>query len=142
MKDVADYLKSRFGIPDAVFSNFCFHYGKRGRVFLSSKGIFVPDAAIVFGLQVARTGKSIKPSTNLLQLFGKHAKRNIVTLSKWQAVAYIRGEDIEFENPPSTASDGYVLLKYMDFPIGCGLLKGNRIKNVLPKARRMEVRFI
>jgi len=103
------------------------------------------------GMQIARIGNSIKPSTNLLQLFGRHATRNVLSVTKEQAVAYAKGDDIKLSTQKESlksalpasfqVSDGYVLLKYLDFPLGCGLLKGSQIKNVLPKARRMNVKF-
>jgi NOL1/NOP2/fmu family ribosome biogenesis protein len=40
------------------------------------------------------------------------------------------------------ASDGYVLLVHRDQPLGCGLLRGDSIRNMLPKAKRLELKFI
>jgi NOL1/NOP2/fmu family ribosome biogenesis protein len=73
-------------------------------------------------------------------MFGKHAKKNFIELSKEDAVRFIRGEDMDTK--PEGVEDGYVILKYEGVPLGCGLLKEGHIKNMVPKAKRLEVEFI
>ena len=84
-----------------------------------------------------------KNKIDMIQGFGKIAGENTVELTAAQTRAYIRGEDLELS--PDTlkrATDGYVLLKYKSEPVACGLLKGNVVKNVLPKASRLRIEFL
>ena len=162
-KDVLKWIEDRFGIPRKLFSRFSLYSDQKGRVFLAPKNLAAEGIAVSVGMQIARIesrlkaehgGKSqshetevppsffrLKPSTNLLQLFGRHAARNALSVAKEQAVAYAKGDDIKLSQKPAGVSDGYVLLKYLGCPLGCGLLKEGQIKNVLPKARRMNVKF-
>jgi NOL1/NOP2/fmu family ribosome biogenesis protein len=140
-KDVLDYFEERFGISRKLFREFSLYSDQKGRVFLAPKNLAAEGIAVSVGMQIARIGNSIKPSTNLLQLFGRHATRNALSVTKEQAVAYAKGDDIKLPTKPEKVSDGYVLLKYLGYPLGCGLLKEGQIKNVLPKARRMNVKF-
>ncbi len=138
---VFEYFEERFGISGKVFSGFRLYSDQKGRVILGPRTIPL-DKAISIGMQIAHMNGSIKPSTNFLQMFGRHATKNIVEITKEQAQKYIKGEDIEFHVPPKSASEGYVLLKYLEFPLACGLLKGNKVRNVLPKPRRSQVKFL
>ncbi len=153
-KDILDYFENRFGIRKSLFKGFRIYADQKGRIFLCSKGLSAQSSAVSIGMQIARVGnddgwksaeptsfKRVKPSTNFLQLFGKHATKNFILFTREQAQAYARGEDIELSGKVN-ATDRYVLLKYLDFPLACGMLKNKIIKNVLPKARRAKVEFL
>jgi NOL1/NOP2/fmu family ribosome biogenesis protein len=140
-KDILDYFENRFGIRKSLFKGFRIYADQKGRIFLCSKGLSAQSSAVSIGMQIARVGNDIKPSTNFLQLFGKHATKNFILFTREQAQAYARGEDIELSGKVN-ATDRYVLLKYLDFPLACGMLKNKIIKNVLPKARRAKVEFL
>ncbi len=137
---VLGYLEDRFGIDRRHFSGFEFYLASKGRLFLGPKSIPGRLKPVSVGILVARIGKTVKPSTNLLQLFGRHASRSIVDLSREQALSYLKGEDLRVTDNKTT--DGYVLLNYLDFPLGCGMLKNSIIKNMLPKAKRIEAKFL
>jgi len=137
---VLSYLEERFGIERRHFSGFEFYMASKGRVFLGPKRIPGRLKPVSVGILVARMSGTVKPSTNLLQLFGRHASRNIVDLPKEQALRYLRGEDLRL--PGNGTTDGYVLMKYLGFPLGCGMLKKGIIKNMLPKAKRIEAKFL
>ncbi|HJW97210.1 MAG TPA: hypothetical protein VJ485_03530 [archaeon] len=151
-KDILDYFEERFGISKSLFKSFRIYADQKGRIFLCSKRLSAQSSAVSIGMHIARVGNDIKPSTNFLQLFGRHATKNHVSLTKEQAQAYVKGEDIELSaqdvssksaEPASVqVSDGYILLKYLDYPLACGMLKGKQVKNVLPKARRSNVEFL
>jgi NOL1/NOP2/fmu family ribosome biogenesis protein len=140
-KDVLNYLELRFGLGEDVFKDHRFYLASKERLYLGPK--FVPDDRKIatLGILVARASSSIKPTTNLFQLFGDRITRNFIMLDRAQAIAFAKGEDLRMQEAQG-ASDGYVLLKYEDIPLGCGLLKSGAIKNMLPKAKRLEIRFL
>ena len=73
----------------------------------------------------------------MIQIFGKYATKNILELTKEQTKTIIEGFDLDIEK--SNCSDGYVIFKYKNFFLGCGLLKDGKLKNMIPKAKRIRV---
>ncbi|MEW6748904.1 MAG: hypothetical protein AB1295_04320 [Candidatus Micrarchaeota archaeon] len=156
LKDaVLEYLEERFGLGPEVFKDFGFYLASKGRVYLGPRRAIDRPKVVTVGLLIARAGDSIKPTTNLLQAFGRQVKKNEIRLSREQTLSYVRGEDIRMAGPGSSASpqtvsglgspvsgDGYVLLTYEGYPLGCGLLKAGTIKNMLPKAKRLELKYL
>lgn len=136
--EVLEYMKQRFGISKSVFKDYTF-FIRGEKIWIASKDILqwkeekinVQSVGILF----ARVFKTIKPTTNAAQLFGIHAKKNVIELSKEELDQVLRGYDIskgeEIEN-------GYVILKYKNDVIGIGLNRNGRIKNQIPKSRRLK----
>jgi NOL1/NOP2/fmu family ribosome biogenesis protein len=153
-ESILEYFENRFGIPKGIFSDFRLYSDQKGRVLLGPKNLASQDIAVSVGMQVAKvmngggwksaepSFKRVKPSTNFLQIFGKHAKKNFISINKEQAKAYIKGEDVILHTVPAGIDEGYILVKYLDYPLGCGFLKQKELRNVLPKARRMKAEFL
>ncbi len=140
---VLDYLDQRFGLKRYLFDGYSLYAGSNGRVFLGPQAVFDLSLGETIGILIARVHKGVKPSSMLFQVFGRHVKRNIVVLDRSQAQSYLRGDDLELSpDEIADATRGYVMLTYLNEPIACGLLKGNRIENVLPKADRLTVEFL
>jgi NOL1/NOP2/fmu family ribosome biogenesis protein len=140
---VLEYLNSRFGLDRTLFDVFALYAGPNGRIFLGPQTKIELSLADTTGLLIARIHKTVKPSTDLFQTFGKYVTRNAVTLTKKQTQRYIGGEDVQLqESELGGATNGYVMLAYQDNPLACGLLKGNRIENVLPKVNRLKVEHL
>ena len=138
---VFNYLEKRFGIKRDSFNDFNLYTEEKGKIFLGPKTFI--NRCISIGLVIARIDNSIEPSNNLLQTFGKYDKKNFILLNKEDALSYIKVEDLEFlQDEIKEATEGYVLLKYSNFPLGCGLLKGKHLKNMLPKAKRLKLEFL
>ena len=144
--DVLEYLEKRFGLDRALFGGYGLYATSKGRIYLGPKRLVNHPRIATVGLLIARSHGAIKPSTNLLQLFGKHVKKNYVELAKENAAAFIGGADVrlgdgETANPALT-TDGYVLVRYLGFSLGCGLLQGAAVKNMLPKAKRLKATYL
>ncbi len=137
------YLEERFGLSPTLFESFVLYAGAKGRIILGPKLIpqaFDPDTA---GLVIARVNRSVKPTTNLFQVFGRLVVRNTITLAREQALRYLAGNDIAVGTEDRVdAYLGYVLIKYDDYPLGCGLFQEGQIKNMLPRAKRLEVEYL
>lgn len=140
---VLNYLEERFGMQRTLFADFAFYAGPKGRIIVGPKQYddrLSPDTA---GLLVARVNRSVKPSTNLLQIFGRDIERNVIILSKPQTLKYLQGLDIKLtEDDQINATNGYVLLKFDSYPLGCGLYQADSIKNMLPRAKRTELDYL
>lgn len=137
------FLERRFGIESDVFAGLEFMDNGKGRVFAMSReaAIFALGNNIMStSLPFMRLDGSPKPTSMMLHVFGKLANKSIIELSRKQAKEFTEGFDLCVES--HGCSDGYVIIKYGGFPLGCGLLRGNEIKNMLPKAKRMALEFI
>jgi NOL1/NOP2/fmu family ribosome biogenesis protein len=140
---VLTYLEERFGLESAHFDGFGLYLASKGRVYLGPKNLIGGPRIVTLGLLIARIGGAVKPSTNLLQLFGRKVTRNFIELTREEAISYAKGGDVALSDRHVTAStDGYILLRYQYLPLGCGLLKGKTVKNMLPKAKRLELRYL
>jgi NOL1/NOP2/fmu family ribosome biogenesis protein len=137
------YLETRFGIEQHLFENFSFYAASKDRIFLGPKTLIDRPPPVSAGILIARLKRAVKPTTNFFQIFGKYVKNNSIAFNKEQALRFIRGEDLELSaDEIRDASDGYVLLTYLDFPLGCGLLKRNHIKNMIPKVKWRNLKFL
>jgi len=83
------------------------------------------------GLKIAKETKhGIMLSIEGAQLLKPEAK--IINLSLDQAYSWVRGRNLDIKAP-----EGYVILKYDGYYLGCGLSRGEHIKNLYPKHRRI-----
>ena len=117
----------------------------------SSRGIYVtnqdnqpPDSLRIdaTGLFFLKTKiRHPKISTAAAMIFAKHAKKNTITLSENQRIAYFQREDIILDNQQinQCVSTGYVLVFHQDQAIGVGLYfaaeddKPHRLKSLFPQ---------
>nr|MDO8079581.1 hypothetical protein [Candidatus Freyarchaeota archaeon] len=78
-------------------------------------------------------GGEIRLSIEGSQLIGKKAKKNIIEIDHDKAVKWMKGENLKVESK----AQGYVILKWKNYYLGCGKLKNGTIKNYVPKDRRI-----
>ncbi len=72
----------------------------------------------------------VKPTTRLIQVFGRFATKRIYPLERAQLEALLNG-DILPGRPDD--QDGYIILSLLKQPIGLGLLIEGRIRSQLPR---------
>ena len=138
-KEVLEYFQEHFNVEKENFTGYELYEDKKGRIFLGTQTLPQDLRIVAPGLQIATIDKTVKPSTTLLQLIGKKITKNTIKLTQQQAIQFIQGADIELKNE---SVQGYVLLKYKEHPLGCGHYKDGIIKNMLPKGRKINIKFI
>jgi NOL1/NOP2/fmu family ribosome biogenesis protein len=74
----------------------------------------------------------LRLSFDACQLFAKQIKKYI-EIDDEKAERWFKGEEIEIN-----AKDGFFVLKNNEDLIGCGLVKEGKIKNYVPKDRRIK----
>lgn len=129
--DPRQYFFARFGIslPDNLEFSFT-----KNKVYAFNKEV---EKGETFGIvALKRTNRGFKPSSEFLQLFGNLAMRNVVFISKKEINEYLKGNDLIVDNTLST--DGYVVVCYKNYAIGCGLLIGNKLINQVPKTKQIK----
>jgi len=77
----------------------------------------------------------IKPTTRLIQAFGRHATKARVALSREMLASLARGEELPLKGG---LENGYVILVLEGNPLGLGLLIDGRLRSQIPKS---ELRF-
>ena len=137
---VLEYFSKRFGISSVVFAPWVFYSGPRGRVFLGPPSTLATEIADSCGVLIARVQKTVKPSTNFFQYFGRYVTHNIITLNREQTNYFCCGEDIDLDKSKiGEVKRGFVMVTFNELPLGCGLLKDGRLENQLPKKYRMKL---
>jgi len=133
-KDLFKQLEEQFACTEALECIFC--ENPEGKIFLLSneyakletQGLRINNRGLYFG---KREREGIRLSLEGAQVI--HPKKNIVELNKHQAQQWMMGEDI-----PMEGNLGFVVLKLEKDILGCGMLKNNILRNMVPKERRLH----
>lgn len=140
-------LEERFGISLSHLQTYGFMINeKQDRINISSPEALQQDLNNIrvdsIGLLFARCGRlpeDFKPTTNVIQIFGKHATKNILDLTEEQKRQFVRGLDFLItEDQQKQISDGFVIVRVKEDYFGIAIVQGNRLKNQVPKTRRVK----
>ncbi len=133
------YMEERFGIPPAVFEDYLvFRRKNTWRMLKKSKHM---DKAAQLKVEAAgikafhRIRNFIKPTTRLIQMFGRHAVKSRITLTKHALDSLVRGERLPVE---AHTENGYIILFFRGHALGLGLLVNGALQSQIPKS---ELRF-
>ncbi|WP_457554786.1 methyltransferase RsmF C-terminal domain-like protein [Candidatus Pyrohabitans sp.] len=121
-------LKEQFGVEDIDFK---LREGGGGRFYAYREcRLEVEEFAsgVYFGT-LERDG--LRLSVEGCYLVGKSARKGVVKVGREQAERWMRGENIEGEG------DGYVILRWGNYFLGCGKAREGKVLNYLPKERRV-----
>lgn len=66
------------------------------------------------------------------QFIGPSARKGVFEVEEDKAISWMSGEDIEGE------IRGYVIIKWRNYFLGCGKGNGEKIRNFIPKERRIS----
>lgn len=138
-KDLFKEIKEQYGIEKTILKKY--EYLERSdKIWLTTRCALSKDLKNLrmegIGMLFGRRSATLKLTTNAVQLFGKHATRNVLELEEEDAWKYMRGLDIS--DLSHTELSGYVVVKYGDDYLGCGLYKEGYLKNQIPKQRRIK----
>jgi NOL1/NOP2/fmu family ribosome biogenesis protein len=78
----------------------------------------------------SKVGRFIKPSTRMIQVFGKSATRSRFEVGKEGLVRLLSGETLRIE---SEQEDGYVILSHGGDILGLGLILDKVLRSQLPR---------
>ncbi|HWQ18936.1 MAG TPA: hypothetical protein VN455_04105 [Methanotrichaceae archaeon] len=134
--EVIGAWQSRFGMPDEAFAGFAF-YRRAQNIWAFSDADLPRLSYESIGIRMmSMKEKPWKPTTCALQVFGKHARRNIIVLDSEQARRFMLGESVDLE---AESEAGFVIVVFQDQVLGCGLYSKGRLVSQLPKERRISV---
>ncbi|MBN2121936.1 hypothetical protein JW721_02675 [Candidatus Micrarchaeota archaeon] len=129
----SSYLLERFGIVlpadvELVGENSLRVMNKGLKGFATSTPKGIPASRM--------KGKFPKPTTAFVQVFGKLANKNVISVGEEDAMRYLAGE--EFETGAGDVETGYVIVQHEGAVLGIGFYKEGRVENMLPKGRRIR----
>jgi len=91
------------------------------------------------GTMILRRGKSWKPTTAFVTLFGHLATKNFVELSKEEALEFLKGGRIKRRG---NLTHPHVIVKYRGRALGCGYLSKEEIISEVPLKLREIPRIL
>jgi NOL1/NOP2/fmu family ribosome biogenesis protein len=128
------YLDERFGIPPEVFEDY--FWFKREKTWWMVRASRLIEKASTLKISLVglraftKIGEFIKPTTRMIQVFGKHAVKSRLEVGKNDLRRLLAGETLPIE---SRQENGYVILSHGGDIIGLGLLLNNLVRSQLPR---------
>jgi NOL1/NOP2/fmu family ribosome biogenesis protein len=139
--ELLGYLEERFGIPPSSFDEYqILKKGNSWWLIRKSAHLELASEFKVFACGIKafqRVGRFLKPTTRLMQLFGKEANSCIVDVTAENLRSFVKGEgipsDLETEN-------GYVLLRFHgNYDLGLGLLIRGIVRSQIRKSDLQQI---
>jgi len=130
-------LAERFGLPVELLRSLAFTE-EQETIFAGTPAAMRFDAVRPMrrGIRLCRLfPHSVKPTTFAMQVLGTSAARNVVDVDDEQVKALINGGAVDVE---STATAGFVLIRWRGFIAGVGLYRPPRLKSQIPRFRPVE----
>ena len=127
-------MENRFGIPPELFKDYLWFRREktwwmlRASPFLEKAGTL--KISFVGLRAFTKIGQFIKPSTRMIQVFGKYATRARFEIGKEDLMRLMTGETLHIE---SEQEDGYVILSREGDILGLGLLLKKFVHSQLPR---------
>ncbi len=148
MRDVTEEVRRMLERQFGIQCDLQFYEGGKGKVYAMKEPPQLIDASIRrkivhFGVYVGRMERDgFRLSIDGSSLVGKYARKCVADVSDEEAEAWMKGEDLEglkFNDFDKHANCRYLILRWRGFYIGCGKVINGRIKNYVPKNRRIQV---
>ena len=140
VQELLRFIEDRFGIPSDVFDGYVIFQRKKGEFWITSEECFDFDDASMCSRRGFRFAQSLtkggfRLSTHAIQLFGRHAVKNVVEVNEEEREAFIRGMDLKNR---WGSLKGQVIVRYRGIPLGSAVVVGDVLKNQVPAARRIK----
>ncbi len=127
-KTVNDLLEEQFGTK----SNLEFKEMGKKKIYAFKRcglDIKTEHYGVYFG-KLEKNG--LRLSIEGSQFIGPSAQKGILGVEEDKAIRWMSGEDIEGE------VRGYVIIRWGNYYLGCGKGNGEKIRNFIPKGRRIS----
>jgi len=140
---VVEFFNERFGLPEKCFTRRNMYQASRQRIYLVSEDLANCSIDVVAGINLARLGAALKPTTDFLQLHSELINKNVLHLTAEQARCFVLGEEVVVgDENLREFSNGYLCLKYADQALGCAHFKNGALSNLLSKDRRRKLEYL
>lgn len=137
-KEILKVMKKQWGFDAGLGYAFM---KNENDIFVAGRDVFGVD---VDRLNINSVGMyfgelkngSLRLSIEGSQVIGPKAKKNVITLDDGEAKLWLHAQDLE-KKTGSIDAEGYVLVKHNNDFMGTGRLKGGKLLNFIPKARKI-----
>jgi len=136
VKDIIKGLEEYYGIKGLKL-DYLFLKDAKHKIYLMNKDYGKIETKIRInqaGLYFLNVSKDLRLSIEGSQIIGKLATKNIYNMLDKELKEWLKGFDIETED----SSVGYRLIKNKDDFYGVGYFKEGKIRNFIPKSRRIK----
>lgn len=136
VKEIHEKLKKQFGFDKKL--DYAFLKSNKGKIYIVTKDIANVDYENLridsMGNYFAAEEKNeIRLSIEGSQVIGPDAKENVLELNREQFVQWFKGEDLEISNE----INGFQIIKHNKDFIGTGRAGAGKLRNFIPKTRRI-----
>jgi len=133
-KQLFRQLKEQFGVEKEL--DVLFFENSQDRIFLLSKdfahinpqGMRINNSGMYFAKKEREGLRLSIEGAQMLDI-----RKNIIPVNKAQAELWMKGGDI-----PIIGHEGFVVLQHDKDILGCGMLKNDILRNMVPKERRLH----
>lgn len=133
---ILNNLKEYYDIKELKL-DYAFLQNNKYKIYLISKDINKINTNNLrvngLGLYFLNISKGLRLSIEGSQIIGKKATKNIHEINDKELKDWLRGYDLDCKN-----TEGYKLIKNKDDFYGVGFAKENKIKNYIPRYRRIK----
>ncbi len=139
-KDVSDDVKKILLEQFGIECDYRFYEGGKGKIYAVKEDApdFLRRKVVHSGVYVGRIERDgFRLSLDGAALLGRYAKRCVVDVGDEVVERWMKGEDLEDLELESDCS--YVILRWRGFYVGCGKVVDGKVKNYIPKNRRISV---
>ena len=140
-QEVLDFWDERYAITPATFEKYSFWEKGGGKLWAFRGEMEGPLEIEALGMTFLRTRQEHwKPTTDAVQRFGRHARKNVVELDREKAQRFVAGEDQSID---WDGDWGYLIVAH-DLagerePLGVGLFIDGELRSQIPKGRRRDL---
>ena len=128
------YLEDRFGIPEELFDDYLLFKRKQSWLIMRNASQIMLASQLkvsTVGLKAfQKIGAFIKPTTRIIQIFGRAATRARLEIDEKQLSTLLLGEKLSVD---PGLSKGYVILSLREnLVLGLGFYDNGRVHSQLP----------
>ncbi len=144
---VVAWWQERFAAPPEQLDGYVAYQRGRDTIWLAPREVDPGDLSPIdgVGFPFVRIGGAVwKPTSVAAMKLGTLVTRNAVEVDRASARAFVSGASLDVGVAgvdAKGASRGYVIVRYLGVPLGCGHLLGEEVLCMIPKGRRAELDF-
>jgi NOL1/NOP2/fmu family ribosome biogenesis protein len=138
---ILNKLENYFGINAETFDKLeTIKTGNEIYIGTNEVAAFKQIKSYRHGIKLAQVfAHSAKFATGAIQLFGKFAQKNILQLSYSESMMFAQGQEFLPRAKPIDSGNGFVIVKYKQFPIGIGNYKDGKLKSSIPRTQVVRI---
>jgi len=142
IKQIEKIIEKNYGAK-IVLSKFSVLKTAEEKIWIASKDClkFLSDKLKInlIGLNFGKLKRNDKINLTIegSQIVGKDVVKNVVYLSEITAEKFLKGSDVKPEKEIDCEYHNFVIVKFNEEILGSSLLTEEKLKNLLPKSRRI-----